>query len=181
MQETTVSYTNLAPLFLLDRSFEEKPDPFRLQGDKVMFVIPYNEYKLFIDKCLGEVDYLATPTKLLKEYLNTRDEIQLYRSYMREVAIAIGKELFYAEEANKSASHYQHRSDGSLTYTREDIYGIYKYIDTEKVFRGYMESHDFKLPKYFKSENQDLWFYANVLYFFSNSVSVQWEVTANDR
>ena len=180
MKEIMVSYTNLAPLFLLDKTFEEKPDPFRLQGDRVMFIIPFNEYKLFIAKYLGTVDYLATPTKTLKAYLNTQNDIELYRAYMKDVAVAIGKELYYSETYGKSATHYKHLSDGNQTYTKEDLFSIYKMIGNQTAFRDYLSSHDFKLPNSFMDSNFDLWVYSNVLYFFSQSISIEWEVDAND-
>lgn len=177
MQDVILSYHNLAPVLLLDRYYESKPDPFRLQGNRVVFTIPFVEYKNFIKFCLRAVDYLATPTKTLRSLEVRNKDNLLYSCYMKDIACAIAKELFYAEKAKKAASYYRHCSDGVHVYNVEEVEKLYSTITTEREFRDYLDSKGYTIPKNVSDINSILWKYANVLYSMSRTVVDEWEIS----
>lgn len=174
MQELT--YDSLAPLYVLRKDLEETPDPFRLQGNKITFVVPFLEYQRFVKTNLRSADYLATPTKDLLMYIKTGDTVKLYASYLKDMAVAICKELHYAEAYNSDATHYMHKSDGDTYYDQEFMHKVTLQSNLQEQLRQYMSTHGFPLPKTFKSDNHPLWEYANTLYYFSYYGYNEWEV-----
>ena len=175
-RDKELTYENLAPLYILNKNFESTPDPFRLQGDKITFVVPFREYRRFIQKCLREVDYLSTPTKVLLKYDKDNDTQSLYRSYLRDMAIAICKELHFAEKLDKDATHYRHSSNGTVSLGQDYMHTVTLASDLQGQLRDYMKSFDFPLPKTFRINNNNLWEYANTLYYLSYSGCGEWEV-----
>ena len=175
MQDKELTYDNLAPLYILDKELEIEPDPFRLQGDKINFTVPFSAYKMFVSRCLRNADYLATPTKELLNYSRLDDNVKLYASYLKDMAIAICKELHYAEKYLKDGTHYKHKSNGSQLFDRKFIHEVYLITDLEDSLRYYMASKDYPLPRDFREKNQELWEYANTLYYFSYNGCNQWE------
>lgn len=176
MQDRELTYDNLAPLYLLNKSLEQKPDPFRLQGDKITFIVPFIEYKRFVHNCLREVDYLATPTRQLLRYVREDNTMSLYSCYLKDMAIAICKELHYAEQFGKDATHYKHKSDGEIIYSRENIKELFQLSPCQSDLRAYMQAHEYPLPKDFRVANHDLWEYANALYYLAQVGAKEWEV-----
>lgn len=177
MQDKELTYENLAPLYILNKELEETPDPFRLQGDKITFIVPYNEYKRFVSRCLREVDYLATPTKDLLSYYKSGNEDELYSSYLRDMAVAICKELHYAESCGKDGTLYRHKSDGEIVRDCEYLHKVTVESDKKTQLRAYMSEHGFPLPMYFREKNHKLWEYANTLYYSSYYGRGEWEVS----
>ena len=98
---------NLAPLLLLDKDMEPVPEPFRMQGN-VLLLVPFSEYISFIDFYLDKVNYLSTPTHLLKQYVNDKNLDKLYQSFLMDMAFAVAKELHYAEAHQKDATFIVH-------------------------------------------------------------------------
>lgn len=176
MQDKELTYENLAPLYILDKELEEVPDPFRLQGNRITFIVPFREYKRFVSTCLRDVDYLATPTKDLLQYCRVDDKVSLYASYLKDMAVAVCKELHYAEKLGKDATHYRHKSEGEAVYDRDFLHKVTLISDLQGQLREYMAEHDYPLPKYFRENNSELWEYANTLYYFSYNGYNEWEV-----
>ena len=170
-----VGYDNLAPLLLLDKQMEETPEPFRMQKD-VLLVVSFSEYLKFIDVYLNKVDYLSTPTFILKRYRATQDTNKLYVSFLKDMAYCVAKELHYAETYNKSATCFMHTAEDSNILSLQDVEKMYKDIRsyTEQQLRDYMSARDFSLPKFFREENMSMWHYANILLFFSMAPGNRW-------
>lgn len=171
----------LAPLFLLDKSLEEVPEPFRMQGN-VIFTVDFSEYLRFIELCLEKDDYLSQPTSTLKTYLNMRDEKSLYSAFLCDMAHAVAKELHYAESSNKDATTIIHTRAGVATKTIPDVIEMYRGVRTftEDKLRTHMYYNNFQLPKFFREKNNILWEYANVLYFFSMAPGTPWMLNKED-
>lgn len=170
-----VGYGCLAPLLVLDKEMEPIPDPFRMQKN-VAFIVSFSEYVKFIDYSLGRVDYLATPTRLLKSYRAKHDNDSLYAAYLRDIAFSVAKELHYAETYKKEAAMIVHEKYGAEEIPYTDIERMFKdtHALTENRLRSYMSSHNFPLPISFRDCNQSYWQYANVLLFFSIAPGNSW-------
>lgn len=179
MQDKELTYENLAPLYILNKNLELTPDPFRLQGDKITFIVPFREYRKFIQKCLRDVDYLYTPTRKLLEYDKTDNKSALYSSYLKDMAIAVCKELHYAEVAKKDATHYRHMSNGIVSLNQDYMHEVTLESNLQNQLRTYMSSHDFPLPRYFRTNNNSLWEYANTLYYLAYNGGGEWEVACD--
>lgn len=171
---------SLATLLLLDKSLEPIPEPFRCQKN-LCCIVEFEEYCKFLDRYLANVDYLATPTYLLKQYLRDGSEIQLRKAFYKDMAYAVCKELHYAERKHTVATRIIHtlRKD-SLVTTANTLDREYLDVCNDTVYRIYqkMDELDFALPARFHSENFALWQYANLLYHHGTSFPVAWKCTA---
>lgn len=170
-----VGNDNLAPILLLDKEMEEIPEPFRMQNN-VLLIVSFNEYLAFIKNYLDKVDYLSTPTSMLKRYVDRNDIPELTKAFFRDMAYAVAKELHYAEAVKKEATFIIHEMDCtnvlSTSQVQSMFMGIKAYTETE--IYTYMQAKDFGLPRFFQEKNLFLWQYANVLYYFSKALGNSW-------
>ena len=175
LNSKSVMSDNLAPILLLDKEMEETPEPFRMQKN-VLLIVSFSEYLKFIDNYLDKVDYLSTPTSMLKQYIMHNDTTRLYSSFLADMAYAVAKELHYAEKYKKSATMLVHDVSDAKVNSLSDIENMYKDIRnfTENNLHQYMGAKDFALPKFFNKDNDILWHYANVLLFFSMAPGKPW-------
>lgn len=104
MVEQLVPRYSMSVLFSQDRDLERLPEPFRLQGNNVMFSIDYSEYVRYI-QTLDETKYvkLMTDMQRLRE-LAVNNNSKLYNCYLADCAFAICKEVAFSEEYNKPAT-----------------------------------------------------------------------------
>lgn len=171
----TVPSSCLAPLFVLDKEMEPYPDPFRLQGHVVMKV-NYSDYVDFCKTALDKVDYLATPTATLKSYILHKDTSSLYSAFVKDMAIAISKEIHYAEAQAKAGTRYIHFCYGVEEYTQDKIDSLFEQVGFQvgNILRQYMASKGFAIPNVISRYNVKQWQYAVVMYLYGSNGCNPW-------
>lgn len=178
MRDIILDYTCLAPIFLLDKSLEQIPEPFRMQGNHVSFTVPFSEYKTFVKCNLRKKDYLASPTALLKKYESSNDTENMFRCYLRDMSVAVCKELHYSTSNGKEATIIKHSCDGSISLSLDEISKVYDRGDTyDAELRNYMQDYGFDLPSSWTLHNHRLFTYAYFLWRKSTEDVRFWEVS----
>lgn len=166
--DVQVSSNSMAILFDLSREREPMPEPFRCQGDKVVFRISFSEYVSFLKTDVAKVCKLSYTLTDIKQCLRTNDLNQLRRAYLLDMTACICKELFYAEESKKAATLYKHESKTNDIYEPESIHRDYLQSQWQKPLRIYMSMRGFNLTRNFLQCNHPLWEYAVVLFNAAN-------------
>lgn len=169
--DVQVSSNNMAILFDLSREREPVPEPFRCQGDKVVFNISFSEYVSFLKTDIAKVCKLSFTVSDIKYCLRTHDSNQLRRAYLLDMTACICKELFYAEEAKKAATIYKHESKTKDVYASECLHRDYLQSQWQKPLRMYMSTRGFDLSRNFLQSNHPLWEYAVVLFSAANTAN----------
>jgi hypothetical protein len=181
MKEVFVTSDVMATLFLTDKAMERKPEPIRMQP-YVMLVVDFSEYLDFCRTYLHKKDYLATPTSTIKLHLEEDNENKLLQCFYKDMAIAVAKELHFAELYKKSATMFCH------TFSEECLIREKEWIATnagefgtvsEPFLRAFLNSKDFLLPQNFKNENMFMWNYARVLGWYGLVRAYKWEYGKN--
>ena len=83
---------------------EQAPEPFRLQPDLIL-TVPYSEYTKYVHS-------LSLDSQTVRLFSNTRATVnlsiaspeRLYNTFMRDLAFAIVKEIYYAECLKENAT-----------------------------------------------------------------------------
>ena len=178
-----IDYRSLAPLIVVNKRFEETAEVFRCQP-KVNFVITFQEYLKFIQYELGENDYLATKTSELKTYLRlyrqdlyrANAELKLFSSFLADIALAIGKELWYAENQGKVGTNITHEVVGGKILSDEDIeqHFVGTKVEVKAQLFLELENKGYNFVKQISAENMHLFKYAVVAKSLSLNPSEVW-------
>lgn len=168
----------LASIIFLDQSFETYPEPYRGHSESEIQV-SFDVYKNFIDQYLSVNNYLSTPTLTLKYYLTWDKQESLCRCFYKDMAIAVAKEIWYAEAAG-DITRITHIVDGADDFNSDYVKGmcdIYlpNIVRARKDLMAYMKNSLYPL-----SVNKTIRFneelnYASLLYAmasFSNEYGV---------
>lgn len=169
---------NIASFVLTSIRWESIPEPYRMQPS-VNFVIPFETYIAFLQKYLGETDVFLFKTEDIKECLNNIEiyRHRLFRMFQKDVAIAMLKEVYFAESYGKCASNITHLvRDAKLEVSRKDLQGVADNITKLEQYsilkilkqRGY----DLHLPV--SERNIDLYNYAMTLWYMSSIKAPYW-------
>ena len=102
-----VDADSLASVFVLNKDLEPVPDPFRLQPE-MLFVIGFESYRKFVEHIPGSMNILYFTTNLLHTRMSEGNETALLKSFYIDMALAICKELYFAEEYKADASCIRH-------------------------------------------------------------------------
>jgi hypothetical protein len=176
MRDVYVTSDVMATLFLTDKEMERNPEPIRMQ-QSVMLNVEFEEYIDFCKTYLNVKDYLSTPTVDIKRFLDIGDEESLLKCFYKDMAVAVGKEIHYAETYRKSATKFYHIvKDPSKIYTQEDICAIaYQFESVALSFLiPYLRSRDFGLPSKPSKSNIFMWNYMMLLGWYGMALSSKW-------
>ena len=110
----SVKATSLSCMLNRNSNIELLPEPFRLQGH-VAFHVAYSEYVNYIRSL--DVDspiQLSAPIARLKTLVSSQSS-QLYLHYLQDMAFAIMKEVWFAEQYKTDGTIILPESDGVVT------------------------------------------------------------------
>lgn len=158
---------NLSCLLSANKDSEMIPEPFRMQP-KVIFKVTYSEYINYVLSLTSAMSVkLMTATSVLSD-MATTGQPKLYNCFLKDMAFAIIKELYYASACHKTASIILPASFNNNNVGLRQILEAYAYCgqaQTELVSRcralGYI------LPANLTDQNANLFKLSVVLYNIS--------------
>jgi hypothetical protein len=177
MREVYVTSDVMATLFLTDRKMEIRPEPIRMQPS-IQLVVGFSEYVDFCRVYLYQRDYLVTSTQEIKAYLDNEDMPALLRCFYKDMAVAVAKELFFAEGYRKGATQFRHTlGTQAIRISKREILETYdQYSIVAGAFlKQYMGSKGFPFPPSVSSENKFMYAYAMLLGWHGVVLPSRWE------
>lgn len=177
MVEQFVQADSMSVLFNRDISVEIFPEPFRLQ-DNVLIRVAYSEYINYIKTLSDDAHIqLGADLSLLKKYASCGND-ELYLQYLRDMMFALSKELYFGELCKCPCTWILPNSgtnDLPLSTLLQWFPQCAKYAS---MYRDYMLSWGYKIPKVLQPQHLDVYRVAIILYacVVSNS-SVKFNVT----
>lgn len=144
----------LAALMVLDPSLEPTPEPFRMQPD-VTVVINLTEYIRFVQSLPSGSRYLRAPTDTIQSAIAANDTTRLLKSFYLDMALAEGKELYFAEREHRGATRIRHTLDTDTPYKNVRVSE-----KAEIALRRVLKDKGFELPTPISAMNKTHWDYA---------------------
>jgi hypothetical protein len=181
MQDVYVSADAMTTLFLTDKTLEPIPEPIRMQPS-VRLIVSFSEYIDFCRTWLQgkDKDYLSTPTAAIRKFLEEDNEAELIKCFYKDMAIAIGKELHYAEKYKKPRTAFYHTIDNPTKWLTvgEICTTVDQYTPVGISFLyPYLAARQFHLPATVQTENFFMWSYMIVLGWFGRCLPCKWIYT----
>lgn len=158
----------LAALMVLDRSLEPIPEPFRMQPD-IEFIVCFDEYVRFLRTLPTGTPLLYFPTDKLQRFVETRDEQSLTKAFYIDTALAVCKELFFAEQYGKGAAVIRHGFYGC-----HDTKSIVVEDNTVLALCHILKEKGFPLSSDISSANARHWRYACKLVQDASKAPTRW-------
>lgn len=140
----------LASLLVLEIGLEQVPEPFRMQP-KLRVEIGFKEYVDFIYMLPEESSLLYSATSKLRN----AKPMELLKSFYTDVALGVGKELYFANRADRPATVIRHTIKGCDTPWKGKISS-----QADPLLRTMLEAKGFALERNMKSTNILHWTYA---------------------
>ena len=108
----------LASVLVLQYDLEPKeyPEPFRMQPS-VELVLPFSEYIKFVRSLPRKTEWLYYKT----DALQSAGDASLLRAFYYDVALAVGKELYFAEYYHRPATVIRHCFDLSCNQQKQVV------------------------------------------------------------
>lgn len=163
-----VAADSLAALVVLDRDLEPVPEPFRMQPD-VEVIVNFDEYLKFVQSLPMDSAFLYFPMDKLHQSIEARNEQSLIKSFYIDVALAVCKELFFAEYYGKGATVIRHEF-----YDCHDTKGISIMPNTEVLLLHILSEKGFPLPGVISRSNVRHWNYACKLLQDASKEPTRW-------
>ena len=160
-----------------DPGIEQLPEPFRMQST-VTFCVPYSEYSKYI-LSLRDTDgiILMTPLSLLRDLASSGSPL-LFKYFLRDVAFAICKELFYATAWKRDASVILPTTiDGTVVPTSRilTLYTSARQYESELCRK--MDNAGYTVSTKLSEHNANMYRIAVVLYHLSYQDTTQKQVS----
>lgn len=165
-----VDADSLASIFVLDKELEPVPEPFRLQPD-VLFVVSFEHYRKFVKNIPESRNILHYATSVLHQRMEEGNETALLKAFYTDMALAVCKELHYAEEYRAGASCIRHAFPTLLAEKRIHVTG-----EIPAILSMLAQKKGFPLPGTFRNQNQKHWDYACRLLQDASSHPTKWSV-----
>lgn len=140
----------LASLLVLEAGLERIPEPFRMQP-RIRIEIGFQEYVDFIYMLPEESSLLYSTTSKLRG----AKPMELLKSFYTDVALGVGKELYFAERAKKPATVIRHTIKGCRTPWEVKVSN-----QADPLLRSMLEAKGFALERSMSSTNSVHWAYA---------------------
>lgn len=182
MIEQFVKANCLSCLLNGDREMELIPEPFRMQGI-VSFRVTYQEYIQYITALNSSSRVmLSASVKALKEFASFRSP-RLYEYFLKDLAFAIYKEVWFAEICRKDASIILPSTLNNSPSRVSDLIGFYQSnseSEHQLISRIARTQFEYIVPE--NQHNINLYKLSVMLYFLSdkrtesNSVSLTYDV-----
>lgn len=163
-----VEADRLAALMVLDRNLEPVPEPFRMQPE-VELVINFDEYLKFIESLSSNCQLLYFTADALHKAINTRNDQSLLRAFYVDMALAVSKELFFAEYTGKGSTVIRHEF-----YYCQEVRHPRASPETEGLLRQVLTDRGFGLPPVISMRNRRHWLYACDLLQSASETPVRW-------
>lgn len=162
-----VKYDAMTCIISEDPTLELLPEPFRMQGG-ISFCVPYNEYKRYILTLEDDCDAkLMTDVKILQRLAEQSSPI-LFRCFLKDMAYAICKEIFYASTRDKEASVIIPVADDATVLYASNLVNLYSFAkEHESDLQRVMRQTGYELPDGLSEHNSELYKLAVVLYHLS--------------
>lgn len=162
----------LSCLLSSNKSSELIPEPFRMQPH-VIFKVTYSEYINYVLSLTSAMGVkLMTATGVLSD-MATTGHPGLYNCFLKDIAFAIIKELYFASVCNKTASIILPASFNDNNVDVQLMLGAYQYCDAAKTeLMQRCIALGYKLPSDLSGQNAVLFKLAVVLYNMSMSNKV---------
>lgn len=176
MIEQYVQANSLSCLLNQDKSVEIIPEPFRMQGS-VSFRVTYSEYSNYIlslpkDNCI----VLMSSFNNLRNLAATGNP-KLYTYFLKDLAFAICKEVWFAECYQRDASVILPASFEGQSILVSDCLKSYQYCqEVEWELMNVLQTAGFELSKVKREQNVFLKQLAVILYSMSKVPKVLEEV-----
>lgn len=161
----------LASVIVLDKSMEEFPEPYRSSKDNEI-IVTFDVYKNFIKDYLSITDYLSTDTAKLKSFLARDCEEELCKCFYKDMALAIGKELWYTS-TDKVPTRLTHFVSGDTAMPEEYVTVISKSFAAQLTgaaedLKEYLQEADYELPAWKIVKFGNEFSYATILFAMSS-------------
>lgn len=147
----------MAALMVLDRSLEPKPEPFRMQPD-VEIVIDFGEYLKFVQSLPTGHSFLYFTVDELHQAVEAHNELAPIKSFYTDTALAVCKELFFAESYAAGATAIRHGFCDVV-----DQKGVKYDTETADALKLICDKRGFTLPDRISAPNMKHWAYACTL------------------
>lgn len=176
MIEQYVQANSLSCLLNEDRMVEIIPEPFRMQGS-VSFRVTYSEYINYILSLpMDSGIKLMSDFPYLRNLASTHNP-KLYSCFLKDLAFAICKEIWFAESYRKDASIILPASFNNKPARVSECITSYSYcreVEPELLYK--VESVGFGLQKVKREQNVHLLQLAVILYSIAKAPVVLEEV-----
>lgn len=159
---------SLAALMVLNRELEPIPEPFRMQPD-VEVVVNFEEYLKFVQSLPSNAQLLYFPIDKLHQSIESHNEQSLIKSFYIDVALAVCKELFFAEYYGKGATVIRHEFYGC-----QESKGISVMPDIPLLLMHILSEKGFPLPNVISPTNSRHWSYACKLVQDASKEPTRW-------
>lgn len=163
-----VEADRLAALMVLDRDLEPVPEPFRMQPDVEIFV-NFEEYRKFVQSLPSDDMHLYFPVDKIHKSMDAHNEQALIKSFYIDMALAVCKELFFAEYNGKGATVLRHEF-----YNCNETKSISVTSDTVLLLSHILSEKGFPLPSAISAKNARHWGYACKLLQDAANGPTQW-------
>ena len=159
--------SNLSCLLSANKNSELIPEPFRMQP-KVIFKVTYSEYINYVLSLTSAMSVkLMTSTSVLSD-MATVGHPKLYNYFLKDMAFAIIKELYYASICKKTASVILPASFNNNNVGLQRLLGVYANCSAAQAeLMRKCEVVGYTLPKQLLGHNAQLFQIAVVLYSIS--------------
>lgn len=172
-----VKANSLTCLLNEDPNIELLPEPFRLQRN-VSFCVPYSEYSKYI-LSLRDSDkvQLMTSLSVLRDLASSGSPL-LFKYFLKDIAFAICKELFYAAAWHKDASIILPTSSDATTVPTSQLLQLYPTAaQYEYELCTKMNDSGYKVSTKLSGHNLQMFQIAVVLYHLSYQFTTQRQVS----
>lgn len=140
----------LASILIVDYRLEQVPEPFRMQKD-ITIKIEFKEYMDFVYMLPENSNVLYNSTSKLR----STDSSGLLKAFYIDVALGVGKELFFAQTMGKPATKIRHAISGCYVKNTNQIA-----TNASSILMDLLEGRGFSIPGEFSGINKIHWDYA---------------------
>lgn len=160
---------NLSCLLNMNRELETIPEPFRMQNN-VIFKVTYSEYTDYVLSLKFESQVkLLTDSSVLINMAHTKQP-KLYNHFLQDMAMAIMKEVYFAEMCRKGGTVLLPVSFNNRNVLVSNMLTMFNQCAaSSSLLVSHFQSFGYMFPKVVSERNGHLFKLAVVLYHLSLS------------
>lgn len=173
MYKQYAEVNNLSCLLNEDKDVEILPEPFRMQKE-VIFHVTYSEYKKYILSLASDTEVKLMTDITVLQTMAMQDQPRLYQCFLKDVAFAILKELYFAELYKKPATTIlPASSNGNSMKLSQFVQNYNNCCQVQSELLIYMNSIGFGIPKRITTQNVRALQTAVILFYLSKQDTVK--------
>lgn len=166
-----VNSNSFASFIYLDRNLELMPEPYRCQGSKVTFILSIDEYVKYLSDYNFLYENPESIKNLIKMYRPEENQLvsnELFSLFLKDVAYAILKEVYYAEWRDKECTNIVHYATEN-EMDEDAINLLYEGVghETRKELMQFMRSKGYSINLPISEKNIKYWKYGVLAYYLS--------------